>query len=42
MSEGPEVKIIADKLATVLLGRKIDYVYGKRIGAEIKSNLVLK
>jgi endonuclease VIII len=40
MSEGPEVKIIADKLATVLLGRKIDYVYGKRIGAEIKSNLV--
>jgi endonuclease VIII len=40
MSEGPEVKIIADKLATVLLGRKIDYVYGKRIGAKIKSNLV--
>jgi endonuclease-8 len=40
MSEGPEVKIIADKLAAVLLGRKIVDVYGKRIDAEIKSNLV--
>jgi endonuclease VIII len=40
MSEGPEVKIIADKLAAVLLGRKIVDVYGKRIEAKIKSNLV--
>ena len=40
MSEGPEVKIIADKLAAVLLGRKIVDVYGKRIEAKIKSNLI--
>jgi endonuclease VIII len=40
MSEGPEVKIIADKLAAVLLGRKIVDVYGKRIEAKIKSNVV--
>jgi endonuclease VIII len=40
MSEGPEVKIIADELSAVLLGREIVGAYGKGIKAEIKSDLV--
>ena len=40
MSEGPEVRIIADKLSTVLLGREIIDAYGKGIEAEVKSDLM--
>jgi formamidopyrimidine-DNA glycosylase len=40
MSEGPEVKRIADELSSVLLGKKLTDVYGKRIDAAIKSNLL--
>jgi endonuclease-8 len=40
MSEGPEVRIIADELSAVLLGREIINVYGKGIKAEIKPDLV--
>ena len=40
MSEGPEVRIIADELSAVLLGREIIDAYGKGIKAEIKSVLV--
>jgi endonuclease VIII len=40
MSEGPEVRRIADELASVLLGKKLVNVYGKRIDSETKSNLV--
>lgn len=40
MSEGPEVKRIADELASVLLGKKLVDVRGKGIDAALKSNLV--
>lgn len=40
MSEGPEVKIIADKLAAVLVSKKVEDIYGKSIESEIKSDIV--
>ena len=40
MSEGPEVKIIADKLAAALVGKKVEDIYGKSIETEIKSDIV--
>jgi len=40
MSEGPEVKIIADELSSVLLNKKLIDVYGKRIDAATRSNLL--
>lgn len=40
MSEGPEVKRIADKLTEVLVGEKIVDIYSKRIDAKIKAKIL--
>jgi endonuclease VIII len=40
MSEGPEVKRIADKLTEVLVGAKIVGTYSKRIDAKIKEKIL--
>ena len=40
MSEGPEVKRTADKLAKALVGAKIVDIYFKRIDAKIKERIL--
>jgi endonuclease-8 len=40
MSEGPEVKLTADKLTAVLVGAKIVDIYSKRIDAKIKEKIL--
>jgi len=40
MSEGPEVKRTADKLTSVLVGRKIVDIHSKRIDAKFKEKIL--
>jgi endonuclease-8 len=40
MSEGPEVKLTADKLTAVLVGAKIVDIYSKKIDAKIKEKIL--
>lgn len=40
MSEGPEVKRSADKLTSVLVGRKIVDIHSKRIDAKVKEKIL--
>ena len=42
MSEGPEVRIVADKIAAVLLSNdiKIENILHNKLGDEIKSKIV--
>jgi hypothetical protein len=38
--EGPEVKIIADKFDSLLVGKKVEDIYGNNIETKIKSDIV--
>lgn len=40
MSEGPEVKIIAEKLSSILQGKKIEDIICKNLNDEIKNNII--
>jgi len=40
MSEGPEVKIISDKISSILQGKKIEGIICKNLGSDIKNKIV--
>ena len=40
MSEGPEVKIIADKISSIVQGKKIDNIICKNLDIHIKIRIV--
>lgn len=39
MSEGPEVKIIADKISGILQGKKIEKIICKNLDSHIKNKI---
>ncbi len=40
MSEGPEVKIVADKISAALFGKKIDDVIYKNLNIDFKNKII--
>ena len=40
MSEGPEVKIIADKISSLLKGKEIEDILFKNLDSHIKNKIV--
>ena len=40
MSEGPEVKIVADKISSVMFGKKIDDVIYKNLNIDFKNKII--
>jgi formamidopyrimidine-DNA glycosylase len=40
MSEGPEVKIVADKILSSMLGKKIEDIVFKNLNSDIKNKII--
>lgn len=40
MSEGPEVKIVADKISSSMLGKKIEDIIFKNLNIDIKNKII--